>query len=496
MTPFAAALEKSNGRPLSVLIIGFGVVGKGVLAGLQQHFSKVTGIIIDHDALVIDAGRRSLACEFRHAGNRWTFEHLRLHSENYAEVLARFTQPGSIVVETCVEVNTADLLRWCLRHGRHYTNTVCDLWKEQTLRKTDHYRNLHGVLRHFVEPVVEHLRTEITPADPAQPTCLIGNGANIGMVNHYFKKALADAARAWGMSDDALAAELDGVYIYEKDTLVFRRDFVPAPEVFYNSWNVLEFHLESVAHVDYPRATEVADHAANPTAPVVRNVWYQRAMARDLRLHDHVVHGRVVAHEETYTIADYLLRRYQRHPEVQFIYECSPIGEMSRIRIPLGVPYTPVCVCTEADTDHGSDLVGTLIVARDGRAWSTGFDCSQFELADSIKQFSNATAWYVSCGILASILFIREFPAQGAGFPEDFDIRFNEIVIRNFESFVGGHGQRQQRVVSRDETGAAAISAPYPTYECANHHARVPGHGQALASQRGAVAVGEGPIAV
>jgi homospermidine synthase len=193
-------------------------------------------------------------------------------------------------------------------------------------------------------------------------------------------------------------------------------------------------------------------------------------MARDLRLRDHLVHGRVVAHEETYTLADYLLRKYQRHPQVQFIYECSPIGEMSRMRMALGSPYTPICVSSEADAENGSDLVGTLILLKDGRAWSTGFDCSQFELADSIKSFSNATAWYVSCGILASILFIREFPSQGAGFPEDFDIRFNQIVIRNFESFVTE--QPHRHVVSRDESGAASVSAPYPSYECENHYER------------------------
>ena len=478
MTTFETALAKSNSGPLHVLIIGFGVVGKGVLAGLQKHFVQVTGTIIDHSAMVIADGRGSLESEFANAANHWSFEQLRVHSGNYADILARFTAAGSIVVETCVEVNTADLLRWCLENGRHYTNTVCDLWKEQTLEKTNHYRNLHGILRHFVEPVVEHIRAEPALPDLPQPTCLIGNGANIGMVNHYFKKALADAARAWGMSVDALAAQLSGVYIYEKDTLMFRRDFAPAPDVFYNTWNVLEFHLESVAHVDYPRETEAVDHT---NAPTVRNVWYQRAMARDLRLRDHVVHGRVVAHEETYTLADYLLRNYQRHPEVQFIYECSPIGEISRIRIPLGSPCASVCVSREADADHGSDLVGTLILLKDGRAWSTGFDCTQFELAESIKSFSNATAWYVSCGILASILFIREFPAQGAGFPEDFDIRFNEAVIRNFESFVTE--QAGKHVVSRDETGVAMVSAPYPTYECDNHHDR--------AAQPAAVAVGD-----
>ncbi len=464
MNPFETALDQSNARPLQILIIGFGVVGKGVLAGLQRHFRGVRGTIVDLSEAVIADGRQRLARDFPNAANQWRFEQLRVHADNYAQVLQRLTAPGSIVVETCVEVNTAELLRWCLAHGRHFSNTVCDLWKEQTQQKTDHYRRLHGILRQFVEPVVEVVRDQ--PVLPGQPTCLVGNGANIGMVNHYFKKALADAARAWGCSEAALAADLAGVYVYEKDTLVFRPGFVPAPEVFYNTWNVLEFHLESVAHVDYPPQAEGRSATAGMAA--VRNECYPRAMARDLRLADHIVHGRVVAHEETYTIADYLVRRHRRHPEVQFIYECSPIGEVSRIRIPLGVPYVSTCVSQEADPGHGSDLVGTLIVRRDGRAWSTGFDCTQAELDPALLAFTNATAWYVSCGILSAILFIREFPDQGAGFPEDFDTACNEVVIRNFEAFATPGGVR--RVVSRDESASASLTPPYPTYECENRY--------------------------
>ena len=70
MTTFETALDSSNHRPLHVLIIGFGVVGKGVLAGLQKHFAQVAGTIIDHNAMVIADGRRSLASEFVNAANQ------------------------------------------------------------------------------------------------------------------------------------------------------------------------------------------------------------------------------------------------------------------------------------------------------------------------------------------------------------------------------------------------------------------------------------------
>lgn len=194
-------------------------------------------------------------------------------------------------METAVEVNTSDVLSWCLNNGRHFTNTVCDMWREETYAKTNHYKNIHGILRDYVLPVAKVIRDVFLPEQRVLPTCLVGNGANIGMVNHYFKKAMCDAANAWGMTVDEIGDQLKGVYVFEKDTIVFKKDFVPVPGVFYNTWNVLEFHLESVAHVDYPPTTTEADDLSKG----VINVYYDRAMNRDLTLNDLVCHGRVVS---------------------------------------------------------------------------------------------------------------------------------------------------------------------------------------------------------
>jgi homospermidine synthase len=473
MSSFANALNESNSKPLNILIIGFGVVGKGVLVGLQKYFKNVNGTILDMSAKVIEDGENSITNEFVNPSNTWKFQQLHIDSSNYEEILSSLTTVGSIIVETCVEVNTADALKWSLKNGRHFTNTVCDKWKEETLAATNHYKNIHGILREYVLPVAKVIRDENIPANPLQPTCLIGNGANIGMVNHYFKKALSDASKAWNMSVEEALSQLKGVYIFEKDTIVFKKDFIPQPNIFYNTWNVLEFHLESVAHVDYPPETEthelesMVDDNNNVTYNKVKNVWYDRAMVRDIRLNDTIVHGRVVSHEETYSLADYCLRKTQKHPEVQFIYECSPIGEVARVTYPLGPNYTPVCVSTHADFDQGSDLVGTLIIMKDGRSWSTYYNCMQSELPNNIKMFTNATAWYVSCGVLSSILFLREFPSQGAGFPEDFDIQFNEVVIRNFETFVSEC--QLSKVISQDESHMMKLSPAYATYECVNN---------------------------
>lgn len=47
MSSFEESLHQSNTSPLRILIIGFGVVGKGVLVGLQKHFQNVHGIVLD-----------------------------------------------------------------------------------------------------------------------------------------------------------------------------------------------------------------------------------------------------------------------------------------------------------------------------------------------------------------------------------------------------------------------------------------------------------------
>jgi homoserine dehydrogenase len=47
MSSFDESLAQSNTTPLNILIIGFGVVGKGVLVGLQKHFTNVNGTVLD-----------------------------------------------------------------------------------------------------------------------------------------------------------------------------------------------------------------------------------------------------------------------------------------------------------------------------------------------------------------------------------------------------------------------------------------------------------------
>lgn len=78
--------------------------------------------------------------------------------------------------------------------------------------------------------------------------------------------------------------------------------------------------------------------------------------------------------------------------------------------------------------EEGYDLVGTLVVLDDGSASFTG---QHMENADARRFLAetNATAWYVSAGVLAAIEWIEAEPNRGILFPEFAD---EAAVIRNF----------------------------------------------------------------
>jgi len=66
---------------------------------------------------------------------------------------------------------------------------------------------------------------------------------------------------------------------------MFKKGFKPDPKVFYSTWNVLEFFLESIAHADYPLDGD--------------RVETETALRRDLILDRDMVNARIVSHEET-----------------------------------------------------------------------------------------------------------------------------------------------------------------------------------------------------
>lgn len=92
MSSFISALNNSNEKQLNIIIIGFGVVGKGVLVGLQKHFRNVQGIVLDMSSKIIEDGPKVFEIEeFKNETNKWEFKEQVINSSNYIDVLTSIT---------------------------------------------------------------------------------------------------------------------------------------------------------------------------------------------------------------------------------------------------------------------------------------------------------------------------------------------------------------------------------------------------------------------
>lgn len=407
------------------LIIGYGIVGSGV-----YHYLKGSIVIIDK----IERNVPTYDDKTLH------FVHETISGENYQDLLSRYSTPGTIVIETAVETDTKGLSTWCHQNQRYFINTVGDAWLSETLKLTDNFSKIDGIMNIYIDRLVPALTT-------SGPTCLLTHGANPGMVNHYLNCAIGELAAQKKTTFADIVEQIDQVYVLEKDTLMFKNGFIPEEGVFYNTWNILEFFLESIAHTDYP------DHHGISA--------YDHAKSRVAVLDQFTIHGRVVSHEETFTMKHYLETVYNKKCKIQFLYECSPVGELSRTKWKFGDNYQSRCAVEELDRENGFDIVGTLVVLKDKSNWFCGYKMYQQEAAKMFKQ-SNATAWYVSASVLAAIDWLKQNTNRGVVFPEMIGHEDSKQVVENFKKYCSGLNYISTQVHN------LFISEEHDTYECIN----------------------------
>lgn len=406
------------------VLIGFGIVGSGV-------FQYLKGSIV-----IIDKVKREIPAL---PNQSVQFIEKAISGSNYQSLLAQYSQPGTIVIEAAVETDTKELATWCYQNNRHFINTVGDAWLEETLKLTDNYRNIDGIMNTYIDRLIPTLTS-------SGPTSLLTHGANPGMVNHYLNYAIYELAKEKNCSFEAIVNQLDEVYVLEKDTLMFKKDYTPKEGVFYNTWNILEFFLESIAYTDYP------DHNGIKA--------YSKPKSKLIVMDHYSIHGRIVSHEETFTMKHYLEKMYNKKCKIQFVYECSPLGELSRTKWKFGEDYQSKCAVEELD-QNGYDLVGTLVVLKDKSNWFSGYRMHQDEARNAFRR-TNATAWYVSASVLAAIEWVKNNPNRGVLFPEMIGYTESLKIVESFKKYSSG-----ENFISSSMHNLF-LSNDYDTYECIN----------------------------
>lgn len=169
--------------PGQLLMVGFGSIGQAVLPLLLRH------LVLRADQIsIITAGDtgRDVAREF---GIEWQLQPIT--EANYLAVLTPRLRAGDFLLNLSVDVSSVALMALCRQHGALYLDTCIEPWAGAY---TDPKRSLSQRSNYALREEALALRQ----GQPDQPTAILTQGANPGLISSFLKQALLQLAQDSG----------------------------------------------------------------------------------------------------------------------------------------------------------------------------------------------------------------------------------------------------------------------------------------------------------
>ena len=433
----------------SILILGFGSVGQGLLPLLLRHFSlqasQVTLIAADNDGAQV-AAAFGLSIKV-----------LRLDADNYAAVLAQYLQSGDLLINVSVEVASLSLLQWCQAQQVLYLDTCVEPWAGAYAAGGMAASNY--MLRH---EVLSQARSE----PESSTTAVIAHGANPGLVSHLLKEALESLAQLRGISDwvcwASLAQQL-GIKVVQLAELDSQTtDLQAAPGHFYNTWSVDGFMAEAWQGAEMGWGTHELSlpEGAQQHSVGDRSGIYLARHSAELRVRSWVpalvnqpeqpeLQAWLITHHEALSIANLLTLPGEHaeqplyRPTVYYAYSPAPIAAQS-LQYWQDSGYQPpqVSQVLRDELMTGFDQLGVLLLFEAGASWEAGAywygSTLTLEAARQLSPYNSATSMQVVAGILGALSWMQQHPRAGVVEAEDMDHKLVMQVARPYLGEVRG----------------------------------------------------------
>ncbi len=416
----------------SIVMIGFGSIGKGTLPLLERH------IEFDGSKFVViapDDSDRNLLDE---RGIR--FLNLALTRENYRRVLTPLLTKGpgrGMIVNLSVDVCSADIIEFCKDIDAFYIDTVVEPWPGV-------YTNRNLSLSQRSNYALREDLLGLRRRRPGGVTAISCCGANPGMVSWFVKQALLDIAKdtgfngkepktreEWGLLMQRLGVR--GIHIAERDT---QRARDPKPRgKFVNTWSVEGFVSEGLQPSELGWGTHekelppdgrqhdfgsgAAIYLLRPGAGTRVRSWTPTARSQ---------HGFLVTHNESISIADYFTLRAGNEvvyrPTCHYAYHPCDDAVLSLHEI-AGNQWKMQddwYILTEDDIVDGLDELGVLLYGHAKNAYWYGSQLS-IEETRALAPYQNATGLQVTSAVLAGVVWMLENPQAGIVETDEMDFR-------------------------------------------------------------------------
>ncbi len=418
--------------PSSVLIVGFGSIGQGLLPLLLKHFDFCPTQIV-----VIAADPEGHSVAYRHGVQH---EVSALTESNYRSVLAGRLRAGDWLINVSVEVSSFALIDWSRQAGVLYLDTCVEPWAGGYQASTSSSATTNYALRHQA----------LSLSSPGCPTAVIAHGANPGLVSHFVKAGLSALAKLKGIQKDhswphlAERLQIKSVQIAELDTQ--DGPITLGSDEFANTWSVDGLLSEAAQCPEmgwgsHEQALPLLGrrHSFGDQSGIFVDCRSQVLMARSWVPSIGAQRGLIITHHEALSIASLLTvpgpsaSEAVYRPTVYYAYHPCRLALNSlsawqlRGRTP---PQTKVLLRDQLDS--GFDELGALLVFPGGAYWYGS--TLRLEAARHLATNNNATTMQVAAGILGALEWMRHSPDAGGVEAESMD---HDIVLRTALPFLG-----------------------------------------------------------
>jgi homospermidine synthase len=406
-----------------VIIVGFGCIGQATLPLLLRHIDmapKQVTVVEPDDAPCALANSLGALCVQR-----------TVAADNYRDVLAPLVGAGDLLMNLAVDVDSAELIAFCQSRGTMYLDTCIESWP-------GHF--FDGSISPAARTNYAQREGALALRRPSRdgPTAIVNHGANPGLVSHLLKKALLDLAGdrsnggvprsrgEWATLARDLGVRV--IHVAEHDTQIGKNR--KAPGEFVNTWSVPAFVDESCQPSELGWGSherrfppDGGRHDRGSLAAIYLNRPGASTQVRSWTPLSGPMHGFLITHGESISIADYLTIGNRAAPDyrptVHYAYRpCDDavlsLGELaarnwrtqSRWRV------------LKDEVVSGIDELGVLLMGHARGAYWYGSQLSIAE-ARALAPHNSATSLQVAAAVMAAVLWAIANPACDVVEPDD-----------------------------------------------------------------------------
>lgn len=427
----------------NIVIIGFGSIGQAVLPLLFRHLEMKP-----HQVSIITKEEKGADVAHLYGVH---FEINPLTKDNFQTILKQKLKAGDFLLNLSVDVSSTALIELCQTLDVLYLDTCIEPWPG---RYTD--ASLPTALRSNY--ALRESALALRQMTQNKSTAIITHGANPGLVSHFVKEALLhiardtklDARQPNSKSEWAGLAKnlsIKSIHIAERDTQISNQTKIK--NEFVNTWSVDGYISEGLQPAELGWGTHEKywpydgnEHDFGPKCAIYLNRPGASTRVRTWTPLAGPIHGFLITHGETISIADYLTVKQDDvivyRPTVHYAYHPCDDAVLS-IHEMAGREWQQQSQkrLLMDDVVDGVDELGVLLMGHEKGAYWFGSQLSIHETRKLVP-YNNATSLQVAVSVLSGMIFAMSHPDLGILEPDELDFEFILKISKPYLGSVGG----------------------------------------------------------